>query len=405
MAVASLEKPGLPYSEIRGKLRTYDTILFRGSDLVSNAIAQVEKKLTGSGDFTHSGLVIRLRDLPRESWIREKYELTRASLAANDGVSTNDPADAVFVFESTGSGGLSDGVPAFTDNSSHLGVQLRDLDKVVVAYDSAPQARMAWLPLRVLDRDVVTDPWKLQAVLDKYLGMSYDASVIDLGAAAVPCLRCIRDNVVFKFVRDAIYTCFCCGAKPSEWLFCSELVAKVYVDIGAFPKTVNPQNVMPTDFLPETEGQPPAESEKKKKRKRSDGEDDTKDKPAAERAKELKEKEPASDEEDQRRAKKRARIEEPAWATIESLPFNASVGASAAAQPVPAQHQQKTLDADGEVPWVFETVCRFHFDQNRTLSDEGKKLEESAVVVESVVIVESTEKRVDPAIENVTQQL
>jgi hypothetical protein len=82
------------------------------------------------------------------------------------------------------------------------------------------------------------------------LGVRYDASCINLAAAAFPILRWIRDHPCLRKFRDAFSRAFCCGSRPSTWLFCSELVAQIYVLLGVFPESVNPADVIPTDFLP-----------------------------------------------------------------------------------------------------------------------------------------------------------
>ena len=81
----------------------------------------------------------------------------------------------------------------------------------------------------------------------KYKGRGYDANPISLGAAAVPWLRCLRgaaEKVAPK--------------KINGWLFCSEFVASVYIDVGIFGDltdgvadgiTLDPKNVLPVDFI------------------------------------------------------------------------------------------------------------------------------------------------------------
>ena len=226
-------KPGVNYSEIRANLKTYDIIGFRGSDFVADAISSTERESVGENYITHVGMVIRARDLPRDS---PQYD-----------------ADKVYVLESTASGAKDNilaqfvgSVPSVIDGKGHLGVQLRDLDVLVPQYDAPDRARLLWLPLK----NSAPHPAMVQAILDKYLGVFYDASPVNLASAVNPRLRKCRDNCLFKALRD----CFCicvCGTRPSKWLFCSELVAQIYVDIGVFPRnTVNPSDVLPVDFLP-----------------------------------------------------------------------------------------------------------------------------------------------------------
>lgn len=263
-------KPGVGYSQISDRVRTYDLFLFRGVDFISKAIETVENRFTGVKDFTHVGMAIRPSDLPPESKYRKPGD-----------------KNALYIFESTASGKLVDGVNSVVDGKGHLGVQLRDMASVVVMYDANSYTRMAWMPLQDSKRPHV-DPEQLESILDTYMSRPYDASFVDLVAAASPCMRCIRDCGAFRFLRDCTYRC-CCGTRPSTWLFCSELCAQIYVNIGVFPSTLNPANVLPVDFLP-VEVTPVLESEEQVKLK------------------------------------------------------------------------DKTVDADGTVPWVFRTLVRFHAD-------------------------------------------
>lgn len=238
------EKPGVLYSEIRPHLRSLDLLLFRGTDVVSGIISRVERYFDGTtleNDFTHVGLCIR----------PEKGDLFGGLKLGG-----------LYVMESTMSGNLADGVKD-VHGESHLGVQVRDLDAVVEAYDSKPKARLAWAPLKEELRPVFPDKICDEA-LRKYTGIFYDASVVDLAAAAGVCgARAARDCRCFECLRDMACWCVCtrkrAGSdsallpkdnKPSNYLFCSELVANIYRDCRVLPQTVEPKNVMPEDFLP-----------------------------------------------------------------------------------------------------------------------------------------------------------
>lgn len=229
---SGIQKPGVPFRTIRNSIRTGDTLLFRGSDAVSDAITEVEQHYDGVDSFSHSGMAMWASDFPATSVVRRPGDQGR-----------------LYVLESTASGRFIDGVPAITDDRGHLGVQLRDLDMVVDAYDANPKTRLAWLPLQDARRPAISQQ-ALDATVCKYLGTAYDASCIDMSAAAIPLMRMVRDNRCIRCLRDKLCGLCCCGARPSSWLFCSELVASIYVDWGVFPETVVPGNVMPTDFLP-----------------------------------------------------------------------------------------------------------------------------------------------------------
>ena len=248
-----MSKPGIPYSEIRDQLQTCDLMLFRGSDFVSNFISQVEKFENSCGDFTHTGICIRAESFyypdptTRPSWWTP---------------------GKIYVLESTISGYkyISDGVPD-VEGKNALCVQLRDLDEVVNHYDTNPNTRLAWSPMLDQFRPInINQPSpSLQETYDRYRGLYYDASFVDLSAAAIPFMRHIRDNKVFRKVRDTIGA-FCFGTQRSDstdnvdqlpddnvisnWQFCSEVIAHIYVDLGILPSDVIPDNVIPTDYLP-----------------------------------------------------------------------------------------------------------------------------------------------------------
>lgn len=239
-------KPGSPYSDVKPLMRTYDLLLFRGTDFVSNIIAKIEahedgvEKVKDVANFTHVGIVIRgadllpIKDATEEKWLK---------------------ADAVYVLESTMSGDLADGCMD-VHGESHLGVQLRNLDDVVTHYDSRPKARMAWCALKQSPSS--SSGVTIRAEYEKYRGLSYDLSVIDLAACAFKPVRRIRDNSIFEHLRDAVCR-FMYGKSRadnagqdnlvSKWQFCSEMAANIYKDIGVLPDTVNPSNTMPADFV------------------------------------------------------------------------------------------------------------------------------------------------------------
>jgi hypothetical protein len=226
------EKPGVPYSEIANLVQTFDLILFRGGDFVSGVIAEVEEAYVGVKDFTHVGIAIRARDFDASS------ELWRPG------------DDTLYIFESTASGKMVDGVPAITDGRGHLGAQVRDMARVAKHYDIKSVTRMAWMPLQDSFRDKIS-PHVIDDIVNSYMYTAYNASCIGLTAAASPLVRNIRDCWLFRKIRSAFCKYCCCGARPNTWLFCSEMVAQIYKDIGVFPDSVVPADVMPVDFLPE----------------------------------------------------------------------------------------------------------------------------------------------------------
>lgn len=229
-----MNKRGVPYPEVRKHVRSFDLFLFRGKDFVSDTISSVERRKTGFGDFTHVGICLLGEDFPPDSALYKQ--------------------DTVYIFEST----MSEGVPDIVDGESHLGVQLRDMDAVVKAYDASPKTHIAWAPLLPTCRPRVCElSFLTQSVCDRYGGTFYNASIVNLLGAAVPVVRFLRDRPRCCAPGWACYasTCCCCFStsandRPDRWLFCSELAANIYRDIGSLPARINPKNVLPVDFVP-----------------------------------------------------------------------------------------------------------------------------------------------------------
>jgi hypothetical protein len=225
------QKPGVPYSEVAHLIQSFDLFLFRGGDFVSDAIAGVEQAYVGVSDFTHVGIAIRARDLDPSS------DLWRPG------------DDTLYIFESTASGKMADGVPA-VDGRGHLGAQLRDMARVTKHYDAGHKTRIAWMPLQDAFRDAIP-LHAVDGIVERYMYREYNASCVGLAAAASPMIRHVRDCWLFRKIRSALCMYCCCGARPNTWLFCSEMVAQIYKDVGVFPDAVVPADVMPVDFLPE----------------------------------------------------------------------------------------------------------------------------------------------------------
>ena len=142
----------------------------------------------------------------------------------------------LYIWESTMSGRLGGGVPDI-NGRTYLGVQLRDFDEVFKFYDQNPETRVAWCSLK--NNPSLSPNFKssFTTVFNKYNGSFYNANIFSLLASLFPYLRPLRYLTEIKHI-------------DSSWLFCSELVATVYRDLGIFPQTVNPENVVPVDFLP-----------------------------------------------------------------------------------------------------------------------------------------------------------
>lgn len=224
----AIEKSGIFYNDYKHIIRPLDLVMFRGGDFVSDIIRYLEKrkgnKISSSGyniesdDFSHVGTVVS----------REILDDPRLE------------PGKLYIWESTMSGRLTDKVYNMEDKS-YLGVQLRDLDEVVNSYDSDPSTRIAFCPIKeeyinMWNEERVLLKQRFTGLFNKYNGTRYDANLYSLTSSMFKCLRPKRDKV-----EDVTGT--------EEWLFCSEMVAMVYKELGFFSGNVEPKNVVPMDFL------------------------------------------------------------------------------------------------------------------------------------------------------------
>jgi hypothetical protein len=168
----------------------------------------------------------------------------------------------MYVWESTMSGRLNDGVKNGETGKTTFGVQLRKLRDVAVAYTANGEANVGICTLRInpcdkLSSDTALSFWtrqrdlreKINSVYKKYNGVTYDANPLSLLGSLFPALRGLRnitDDILGKF-SDA-----------NKWLFCSEFAAALYEMVGVITdetdgvkdgKMLDPRNVVPVDFL------------------------------------------------------------------------------------------------------------------------------------------------------------
>lgn len=207
----------VPFRQTRNQLAPLDLLLFKGGDFVSDIIRKSERLWLGkgAGEFSHVGLVVTRNLLPDNELLKW---------------------GELYIWESTISGKLGQGVKN-VEGRSFLGVQLRKLDDVIEAYDSSKKTRVAWCPLLhpldTTDTKITDQFTKIFKELD---GRRYDANMMSLGSSLFSCMRRGR-----RFVEMATGT--------GDWLFCSELAALVYKEMGILPPDTNEKNVVPVDFI------------------------------------------------------------------------------------------------------------------------------------------------------------
>jgi hypothetical protein len=207
-------KKGMLYEDIRSQLRPFDLVLFRGSSVFSKSISLSQKfgnKFANSGEFTHTGVVVTSEILERDNILPGK----------------------LYILEST-VGGVKD-----VNGNTIFGVQIRDLDAVIDAYDKSSKTAIACGKLMRNPMDTMPIGEVKQRFVDFYNevdGKKYDANPFSLLSAIIPCMRKHRDTIEeFVGTRD--------------WYFCSEIVALLYKKFAIYPNSVNEKDVTPRDFV------------------------------------------------------------------------------------------------------------------------------------------------------------
>lgn len=246
-------KSGASDAEIREFLkyvRPLDLLVFRGTEVFSKAIRVLETAVTGSGEISHVELCIT------REWCPSIGPLKVSSRGAVDGDRT------LLSWGSTASGPLNDGVMNAETGKSKFGVQVRVLYDLVANYLKAPGGNVG--VCRLHDNPTNQRPGEplvdytarkvgliatLQKAYADYNGATYNANMLALLSALFPQLRCVN-NASAPLLASFL--------NSNKWLFCSEFVATVYIDIGVITdatdgvedgKTLNPSNVIPVDFI------------------------------------------------------------------------------------------------------------------------------------------------------------
>lgn len=246
-------KHGATDEEIREfmtHVRPLDLLVFRGSEIFSKTIRVLETAVTGSGEISHVEMCITRELCPSIGPLKAKSK------------GTLDGDRTLLSWGSTASGPLNDGVPNAETGKSKFGVQIRILYDLVKNYLQSPDAnvgvcRLHENPAMQLPREPLEDfllrRQRLTSRLTKayadYNGTAYDANALSLLSALFPQLRGIHNAttpVTAKFFN------------MNKWLFCSEFVARVYIDIGVITdatdgkvdgQILKAEHVLPVDFI------------------------------------------------------------------------------------------------------------------------------------------------------------
>lgn len=219
-------KSGVLYSMYRENIKSFDIVLFRGGDYVSDFIRFLESRYSPTQTstqkynitadaFSHVGLLVR------------------GDILEGENVSKN----KIYVWESTMSGLLSEDGLKNVDGNSHFGIQLRDFDELVEKYDAGEDTRIAIAHLEgstCFDENEIKT--KFYELFKKYNNTLYDANPVSLVSSLCTCLRPVRE------VSEEVLG-------TEDLMFCSEFVAYVLKELGFYDSDTNPKNVVPMDFI------------------------------------------------------------------------------------------------------------------------------------------------------------
>lgn len=199
------------------KIKPYDLIFFRGSEIVSKTITNLERSVLNIPVevmvWSHVGIVV------------DRSVLDLPCLKPGE----------LYVMESTWSyayGG--DGIEPV--DGHRFGVQIRPLNKLLNYYTGNPRVYIGYAEsIHTYNQDC-TDIY-----LRKYQNKRYDFHPISLSASIFPKLRFLR------FVKRRLHLTH--WSKAASFYFCSELVADLLRELKIIGRDVNPRDVLPMDLV------------------------------------------------------------------------------------------------------------------------------------------------------------
>lgn len=222
----------------------FDLLGFRDMGILGKIVTLGEKLEIGVAQFSHVGIVITAEVLDHPNLDPKK----------------------IYVFESTTSLAVpgADTPPDALTGHGYLGVQLRELPEVIASYEEDGASKVALCRLR-------NNPWNEKAhrptlrttftrLFKTYYHAFYEMSAITMAASLFPELRSVRKarhELIGQIGEKLEKWGFATPINPNKWQFCSELVARTYQAIGMLPLTIEPENVVPIDFLVDGDSEVP----------------------------------------------------------------------------------------------------------------------------------------------------
>lgn len=221
------------FEELKSLISPFDSICFRGDNIVSDTIALFQQYELSINTFTHIGMVVT-------SDILTEYQDFKLQ------------PGKFYILEST----MSNNIHDIISQKPKFGVQLRDLELIIPHHIRNQKIRVAWCklinnPYNNIDKREELKQQFTQFFND-YYHRKYEVDPLGLISSIITPLRPLRDQ------RDKVYTKLWKKIHKQatekdipivNYQFCSELVANVYKLIHIYDDHVIAKDVVPVDFF------------------------------------------------------------------------------------------------------------------------------------------------------------
>jgi len=252
---STIEVLATKWDIIKPLIKPLDVMLFNGNEFISKTIAGLEKKVYKTDiNWSHVGIVVNRRVMPNiavKDDDTDKLYLWESTVSSwqndvySDHILDIETGD---LWESTVSSWqndvYNDHILDIETGEPFCGVQVRDLE-MVVKNDLDNGVGVAWCqliknpldreiaePIEIYEERVTTITQKLTKLHETYNHRCYELNVFRLLGALWPSYLWLRSK-------------FSIG---KNWIFCSELVAIIYKDIGIFPSKTDETIVTPDEI-------------------------------------------------------------------------------------------------------------------------------------------------------------
>jgi len=287
---------GYGYSYLIDRARPLDLLLWRGEDFISNTIRHFSDRAVGNGDFSHAGMLVTREILPSVK------EMKRGRLYVWEATMSYPLC------------GITDGVPNIETGEGKFGIQIRDLEEVLQAYVSDSNdtalgwARLSYNPwvrgrgegkedVMKRRKDIIR---KIRQLHEHLTYRPFERNPLSVLGVLMPSVRPARDLVesgintisftseeavkdIANFVSATLHRNRSLSKKlikrrkkvkkrvarhertnikgtdsmetldrpGSKYLFCSEMVAIIYIELGIMDRKINPEDILPIYMVEE----------------------------------------------------------------------------------------------------------------------------------------------------------